>query len=341
MAATLALAPAAARACNNPELSVSSASAGPGDTIYWAISDAQPGAEYQVSVNGRIVQPTTTVTEPKPNGSFVMQDYGDRPLSITVSMVVSHDHEGGPWADDDSVQYRPPSAPGVPSLPAPEAPAEAPATPDSGAQGDRAPAEPVSRRNPSAPRAGRPKAPERSRSPSSAPRTTRRTTEPSRTAATPVSATAPESAARTLDERAGELAAGDVRTRASKESENGARGKRGGPASAPGRVRERARPGPLPAPRAVPQHERASPLALSVLGMLALAVCLAALVVMLLRRRGGESAQAGSAPAPVPPDVVIEAELQEIVAEERLRLLHDEQRQQRMDPGEPIRAGPP
>src|SRR5919108_98624 len=88
-----------------------------------------------------------------------------------------------------------------------------------------------------------------------------------------------------------------------------------------------------------PEHAGPALPLLLIAGLGAAGACVAWL--MFLMRSGGEAA----APRPVapvprfPPDVVLEAELQEILAEERLKRFADEHGRDMAEPGEPVRAG--
>ena len=330
--AALAAGPGVGRACNNPYLSLSQAGAQPGDVVHWTLANAEAGAEYgDVKIAGRTVQSGSTVTETKPQGSFVMPDLGQRTMRVEVSTVVSHDEEGGPWLANTIIEYRPPPPPPA------DAPTETPATPGSGAEEEKPTSAP--RRSPDTPAGRDRKGRERSR----APRTPVPAPDPVETGAAPVSTTTPATAAPAVDGRAETTSADPLSTRASRGETVAPRVESTRPQFGRGPVPERVAPTPIPALRApdgVAADGRAPALptiAFALLGLMGMA----ALVALLWRRRGGRSAPVVARPMPFPPDVLIEAELQEIVAEERHRLLRDEHEHELPETGEPIRAGPP
>jgi len=89
-----------------------------------------------------------------------------------------------------------------------------------------------------------------------------------------------------------------------------------------------------------PDRDRPALPLLLVAGIGAAGVCAAWLTRLLLG--GGQAATPNViAPVPrIPPDASVEAELQEIVAEERLKRFADEHGRDIGEPGEPVRAGP-
>jgi hypothetical protein len=71
----------------------------------------------------------------------------------------------------------------------------------------------------------------------------------------------------------------------------------------------------------------------------AVGIC-AGWLILMMRGRGETGAPSLVAPVRIPPDAMLEAELQEILAEERLKRLHEEHGRDMAERGEPARAGP-
>jgi hypothetical protein len=129
----LAGAPDAAHACNLPMITVSPDTAGPGEPVTWKIGDIEAGAAYTVTVAGQVVADGEASASP-PSGTFSMPNLGSTPRSVSVEMEVRHTEasatrEGGnnAWWNSADVTYRPPSAP--PQVTPDSPPTSTPATP--------------------------------------------------------------------------------------------------------------------------------------------------------------------------------------------------------------------
>ena len=336
-AAALLLVPGVTQACNEPSFVVWPNVAGPGDTMHYTISGltASPNAEAEwvISIGGQRIASGSasggTVT-----GTFPMPDLGDRSTGFSVDAAVEHlDIESGDHTEKPSDRdglYRPPA-----SAPSGDQDAKpAPATPPVTAPGDRAP----TGKRPSDP----PRGNDHVRRGTQPPRAPRGDRPPVRTT-TPVQDAVPLSTpASALPERAAQaVARSDLHGVSATPDRH--RTTRTGPARAP--IPERALPQaqseatPVAMPRTAARH--APPLPLWLVTVLSIGgVC--AGVLMFLRRQGGEAAVGGvPPPAPrIPPDLLLEAELQEIVAEERHKRLREEHDRKPAEAGEPIRAGP-
>ena len=333
-AAALLLVPGVTQACIEPSFVVYPNVAGPGDTMHYTISgltaspDAQ--AEWVISTGGQRIASGSasggTVT-----GTFPMPALGDRSTGFSFEAAVEHlDIENGAHTEIPSDRdgfYRPPaSAPGGDQDAKP-----APATPPVSAPGDRA----GGGKRPSGP----PRGDDRARGLTQTPRSTR----PALPPAPQVDATVP-SAQRisvTAEHPVHAIARSDRHGVLARPDRH--RTTRTEPARAP--IPERALPQPQSEAASVPTARaaarRAPPVPLWLVAVLTIGgVC--AGVLMFLRRHGGEAAAAGAPPlAPrIPPDLLLEAELQEIVAEERHKRLREEHDREPAEAGEPIRAGP-
>ena len=118
-AAMLALAGGAevARACNEPYISASPSTAGPGDTIRWTIANVEPRASYTVRVAGRPAADGVAGAS-APSGTYVIPDLGSSPRTVFIEFTVVHDessttHPEGSYngsGNPDSVEYRPATA---------------------------------------------------------------------------------------------------------------------------------------------------------------------------------------------------------------------------------------
>lgn len=326
--AALAAVPSSAWACNLPYISLSVTSAGPGDTVHWSIGNADIGAEWDgLRIAGRTLVPPGTVTEPKPHGSFVMPDVGDQAASLSVETTLSHAADGGTWPKSAPLEYRPPSQPPA------EGPAEAAPPTETGAPPpvEETPVrrgEPNGNASPGGPARGRgePGDTRGSRSPEAgAPVSTR---EPAERAA-PVALAASPSAHAPVQAEVQEAATTHRRL-------------------GPPRTRHAQAPSPerlarvdAVEPRAIPVRTPAEddgPLLLLAVG----AAAISAAGVLLVLRGGGQGTGSASLEpvSPIPPDALIEAELQEILAEEGHRRLREERGRDPAERGDPIRAGP-
>jgi hypothetical protein len=341
---TLAAAEAAS-ACNLPYISAAPREVGPGDTVRWTLANVEPRAEYTLTLAERVVAEGVAGAS-APTGTFQMFDLGssarDAYLYLSVShMEASRTHraEGysNPTADSEMFQYRVPSAPEVeePVL-SPTVPPPAPAQPDKiretktkkpnpapdakgGGPGGRGPG--------GGDPAGRPPAPE-----------------------DPAPARTPTVVPKTDQQVADEPAAGG-RVEARAES-------RSVPGEVQSRTRAPARAAPervqpsrvvLPPVKAIPveltpirvEEERGIPGTVLVAFSALLVVGLGGAAAWALRRPGSTPfGLAADGPQWVPPglgvearDLLVEAELQELIAEERARQVAREAAHVRTGPG--------
>ena len=156
-----------AYACNDPELDLVDREAKAGDTVHFSIINTKPGAEYTIEIvgHGQIASGTDTTDAEGVSGSFTMPDLGDSAKTVSVKMVASHfgAHGGeykseGPWPNEESMTYAVPAPPA--SEPAPAEPAPAATSTDAPAPATEAPATvhrtPAQQRGPTA---GTPAAP--------------------------------------------------------------------------------------------------------------------------------------------------------------------------------------
>jgi hypothetical protein len=122
-----------ARACNEPYLEASPSDVRPGDTVTWALGNVEARAHYTVTLAGRpLAQGEAGASAP--TGTFVMPDFGSKPRDVPLELGVTHTEsspthpDGGfsrPTADSDTLNYRLPPPPAAPQSP----PASAPGTP--------------------------------------------------------------------------------------------------------------------------------------------------------------------------------------------------------------------
>jgi hypothetical protein len=313
----LLLLPGLARACNEPTVVVLPNVAGPGDTMHYTVSNLTPGGKYELWIDGYQVVPTREARSTSAIGTFPMPDLGDRSRGFSVGGPIEHSDlvasDASPTGDggytvkryDTDGMYRPPA-------PAPDAGHEsqpAPATPPAGAPEDRTPAttQPTG-------------APHRTGHTHRVTRTdlvTRPTRVPSPTAS-PVESQAPLDASAHGASVAMSVSHDQQQAVPVSRARNRPSARQ--PAATP--LPERALPPPrtgttrLPTAGATGRGGPALPLVL-VAGLSAAGAC--AVWLILLLRRGGEAGRPFvTTPAPrIPPDVTIEAELQEILAEER------------------------
>ena len=118
-----------AQACNEPYITASPSSAGPGDTITWTIANVEPRAAYTVRVAGRLAADDVAGAS-APTGTYQIPDLGSSPREISVEMTVTHaepspshpDGPSNPERDSVPVAYQPTVVP----EPAPETPASPP-----------------------------------------------------------------------------------------------------------------------------------------------------------------------------------------------------------------------
>jgi hypothetical protein len=137
-------------ACNLPRIHIADTQVGPGDTIPYALSDTQQGATYTLAVEGRPIHPDgancrrtavgweceDTTAAQGYRGTFTMPDLGGSTRSVYVKGEIMHMDESaehtfdGPWTSEPQVQFTRPGSPattppasGPTPLPAPtEAP---------------------------------------------------------------------------------------------------------------------------------------------------------------------------------------------------------------------------
>jgi hypothetical protein len=303
-------------------------SAGPGGNVPFTIAGTDVGAAYSISVGGTQVADGTDADGGGVSGSFTMPDMGDSARPVEAFARIEHSDEGEPgeWAFTKSIQYvgrqaaqptesGPTASPGTNST----SPATTPAV---------QPAPRVERRNaarkPARRRASHPTATRRS-SPARAPARTQSeslTRLPVSTAGATRPATVSEGPVAVPQQTVSAAPARRSvnRTKAVPSSTPLLQGRILGPrpARTVRAVRITARPAAaIPASR---------PLTMWIGGILVLLSGGALIAVFLVRRVGGASAPIPSA-MPDPPvrdgALAIEAELQEIVAEDRARKMLD------------------
>jgi hypothetical protein len=284
-----------------------------GDTIFFELSDTLVGAEYAVKVNGETVETGTDTTETQGyRGSFEVPDLGPESRDVSFDGYVSHPEDGASaTASSDLARYRAPAAtpspaPGQTGQPAPSQNTTAPPA----AQGPST----ISGASPGGPAARAPNPPAGPLGAGPAVGD-----QPSQGARAPVSRTrGAEAGAITSSPTAAEAAAAAERSPAARVSSKAAR--RGGD------VREGVAPEPLRRP--APVHAWGSE-AVSISGGFIPGVLVALAVLFLAGLAGGGFARVrGGRPTPwVPPevasnartlDLLMEAELQEMVAEHRV-----------------------
>ena len=335
-----------AYACQFPDISIPSSggspsggppSAGPGDQVVFTISNVDQGARWDVSlpdhpIDGGVGDGSAV------RGEFTIPDLGSRSRTVKLHALVDHD-DGGPYPSDAELEYR---APAPPAGSAPE-PSQEPASPG---QPDAAP---VQAEQP----AGVPRQPDKGPDADLAPRV-----RPGRTPARIGARTTHEQKTSRTETRLVTRsrttvvhATPVVTARAPEKVGSGPKAK----ATAPRRTSHMP---PMHPPReptrtdtpAPPTHTWTIPSARSgsdsppvVLLLLLLAGAAAAVVYAIRRARPGPGAkELETAPPPVPPEpalharpreLLVEAELQEIVAEERARQVAREAAHIRSGPG--------
>ena len=329
VAAATLVAPAAARACNQPYISLSATSVAPGDTVYWSIANAAMGAEWDgVRIAGRTVVPPGTVTEAKPSGSFIVPDFGDKAISLAVETTLAHAADGGLWRGSESLQYRPPTPPPADAPPEAGPPAESGAPPPV-EELPRRRGEPNGNGAPGGPTRGGGDTADAPRGPNPQPGEPVSTREPGERAAPVATTGKPRVFAPVQVDARGVTATPDRHSPA-----------RTRPAQVP--MPDRIAPVPRLEPRAPPVRAPADGDGPALLPLIVGAVAISGIVVLLLlRRRGRATGSVSLDPiSPIPPDALIEAELQELVAEERHKRLQAQDDCEPAEAGEPIRAGP-
>ena len=261
--------------------SANPAVAGPNDPVTYDISGMETGATYRVTFRGQTIAEGVS-DGGGTNGSFSMPDLGNQPMTVYVELYSDHSDDPYPWDRYFPVQYTPP---------APSQPADAPAPSHVSAPAkSSAPRVHVHRHGPPPPIAIAKHAAQRQRHESG-------TTGGTGAGAAPAEA----------------VGSGPRPTR---------------PSSGSGEAKKAGEE-----PSSVPHKElnligsttKVGPADVPTIGLLLIAViviagaALAAFVIHLLRR-GPDPEAATKAPAPIDPDPV-EAELQEIIADEMARQL--------------------
>ena len=329
----LSLMPAVAQACNDPTVMVLPHVAGPGDTMHYTITNLTPGAKYELSIYGELgvetrVVPPTEATSNSASGTFTMPDLGDRSVGVSIGGPIQHWDIESPTGDDtldryDSVTYRvqAPSSGGTPE------PQPARGTPPGSIPADNAPGagdragQPLGKAPaPRVPRSLRATRPDGPRAQTAAPvEIPMPVAAPAPATADPDVVSAPGPNLRAAPARPGRLQA--IPAPSAHETV---------PEQAPRRqLTEPAFAARLGAP------ERDGPaLPLMLVAALSATVGCAVWLMLLLRREGEAAAPRATDPVPqVPPDASVEAELQEIVAEERARQMSQETAAIRTGPG--------
>jgi hypothetical protein len=302
-------------ACFRPTFDIDVTSARPGDTVPFTLSHTQVGATFTVAVEGFVVVPAgeDTTAAQGYRGAFTMPDRGGSTRSLLVKGEMKHiddsaDHpDDGPWSDERALQFIRPGPPGEP--PAARDPVDAPAS----TEAPERPRAPVDSK-PSAPGAG---SPSTGSGPAGSPSP--------RPPSSPVKG-ADRSGSPQPEASAAAKVPADTPSRA-----NARHRARRAPAATPvRRLRQAERSVGIPLTR--PDVTPAVPSTLLV-GIALIVLAGAAFVMVRLLRRGGATPSGDRAPV-VPPwippdvrreawarDVLIEAELQELIAEERAREL--------------------
>lgn len=94
--------PVSSLACVTPDIAIGggsgggSSSGGPGDTIGFSISNTERGANYTIDFGGTKLTGTDDTAEPGLQGSIQVPDLGDH--ASTVSVSASFDHEGATYS---------------------------------------------------------------------------------------------------------------------------------------------------------------------------------------------------------------------------------------------------
>jgi hypothetical protein len=294
----------------------------------YTITNLTAGAKYELWVKGVLVVPTKEATSTSASGTFTMPDLGDRSGGISIGGPIEHwDIADSPVSKfDTDGTYR---APASTSTGPPES-QPAPGTPPADVPGGRAPdaADPAGKLDDKAParratrqlRAVRPVAPR--------PQT-----------AAPVEAEIPLAAPAPATAESDAVSSPRQELRAVPTEPGRPRATPAPPAntSVPQRAPPRQPTATVSAPAPVaPEHDGPA-LPLMLAAALGAAVGCAVWLMMLLRRPGAAAAPHANDPVPqvppVPSDASVEAELQEIVAEERARQVSRETAAIRAGPG--------
>jgi hypothetical protein len=125
-AVTLSLAlPGAAWACNDPAAQSDGGDpvggTGPGEPVYFLVYDVDEGATFEITLEGdRVASGEVTGSSSRHRGTFPMPDLGNRNGPVTFNVRIDHPaHEDGPtsWNKDLRVAYRGTTASATPSPP--------------------------------------------------------------------------------------------------------------------------------------------------------------------------------------------------------------------------------
>ena len=104
-----------ASACATASLRLSP-SAGPGDPVSFSISGIEPGATYSLSLDGRVVASGTNDTPYNGvSGTFTMPDFGSRSLTVTGFGHTFHAADSDSQDPVSSMVYEPPAPPSTPA----------------------------------------------------------------------------------------------------------------------------------------------------------------------------------------------------------------------------------
>jgi hypothetical protein len=123
----LAFGAAVASACNDPHLVLGRSQAGAGDTVGYSISGTDQGASYTLTVDGISVKSGADDSlDPGTAGTFTMPDLGNTSRDVEVRLLTTH--EGIDWPDPKSILYTVPAASTTPSGSAAAPPSSQPQT---------------------------------------------------------------------------------------------------------------------------------------------------------------------------------------------------------------------
>jgi hypothetical protein len=118
---------ATASACNDPNLVLGRSQAGAGDTVGYSISGTDQGASYTLTVDGiRLESGTDDSLDPGTTGTFTMPDLGNTSRGVGVQLLTAH--EGNEWPSTQSILYTVPAASTTPSGAAAAPPSSQPQT---------------------------------------------------------------------------------------------------------------------------------------------------------------------------------------------------------------------
>jgi hypothetical protein len=132
--AVLAVGVVGAVACNEPVISLNHTGASKGEPVGWDIGPTTSGAQYEVYVDGTSV---ASGSSPGGNvhGTFTMPDFGAADKTVTVKAIVTHNDIQGPesnstgtYPSEATITYTAPAAEPSPS-PAAQQPASGPVAP--------------------------------------------------------------------------------------------------------------------------------------------------------------------------------------------------------------------